>query len=278
MTSVERVTRHFGGARDNGPPRPPDGSAEVPSTAGAPQPRRPLGTSFWRLWWASGISGSGDGLVAVALPLLTISLTRSPLVIAGVTAANRAGAAIAALPAGLLADRMDRHRMMVACNLVSGVALTGLVAAMTLGAADLVMVYLVAVVIAVCDVAYTLALQASVPDVVPEPDQLALGNGRLVAVEGAGEQLLARGGWPAVLVRPAAALRGRRRQLLCLCRPGTGQPEALRQPSPSCRRPSPRPGRRRRPPTGGPRPVFSRTPASSAACTGPAWGRTCARA
>jgi predicted MFS family arabinose efflux permease len=124
---------------------------------------------------------------------LTISLTRSPLVIAGVTAANRAAAAIAALPAGLLADRMDRHRMMVACNLVSGVALTGLVAAMTLGSADLVMVYLVAVVIAVCDVAYTLALQASVPDVVPAPDQLALGNGRLVAVEGAGEQLLGPG-------------------------------------------------------------------------------------
>ena len=140
--------------------------------------------------------------------------------------------------------------MMVACNLVSGVALTGLVAAMTLGAADLVMVYLVAVVIAVCDVAYTLALQASVPDVVPEPDQLALGNGRLVAVEGAGEQFLGPGvGGLLFSVRPAAALRGRRRQLLCLCRPGTGQPEALRQPSPSCRRPSPRPGRRRRAPT-----------------------------
>jgi predicted MFS family arabinose efflux permease len=124
---------------------------------------------------------------------LTVTLTRSPLVIAGVTAANRAGAAIAALPAGLLADRMDRHRMMVACNLISGVALVGLVTAMTLGSADLVMVYLVAVVIAVCDVAYTLALQGSVPDVVPVPDQLGLGNGRLVAVEGAGEQFLGPG-------------------------------------------------------------------------------------
>ena len=98
-----------------------------------------------------------------------------------------------ALPAGLLADRMDRHRMMIACNLISGVALTGLVAAMTLGSADLPMVYLVAVVIAVCDVAYTLALQGSVPDVVPVPDKLALGNGRLVAVEGAGEQLVGPG-------------------------------------------------------------------------------------
>jgi predicted MFS family arabinose efflux permease len=124
---------------------------------------------------------------------LTVTLTRSPLAIAGVTAANRAGVAIAALPAGLLADRMDRHRMMVACNLISGVVVTGLVVAMTLGSATLAMVSVVAVVIAVCDVAYTLALQGSVPDVVPDPDQLALINGRLVAVEGAGEQLLGPG-------------------------------------------------------------------------------------
>jgi predicted MFS family arabinose efflux permease len=124
---------------------------------------------------------------------LTVTLTRSPLVIAGVTAANRAGAAIAALPAGMLADRMNRHRMMVLCNLISGVALLGLVAFMTLGSADLAMVYLVAVVIAVCDVAYTLAVQGSVPDVLPAPEQLGPGNGRLVAIEGAGEQFLGPG-------------------------------------------------------------------------------------
>ncbi len=83
--------------------------------------------------------------------------------------------------------------MMVACNLISGLALTGLVLSMATGSAGLVMVYVVAVVVAMCDVAYTLPLQASIPDVVAEPDQLALGNGRLVAVEGAGEQFLARG-------------------------------------------------------------------------------------
>jgi MFS family permease len=124
---------------------------------------------------------------------LTVTLTRSPLVIAGVTAANRAGVAIAALPAGLLADRVDRRRMMVTCNLISGVVLAGLVTAMAIGSAGLVMVYVVAVVVAMCDVAYTLPLQASIPDVVAEPDQLALGNGRLVAVEGAGEQFLGPG-------------------------------------------------------------------------------------
>jgi MFS family permease len=93
----------------------------------------------------------------------------------------------------MLADRVDRRRMMVACNLISGAALTGLVAAIAVGSASLVMVYVVAVVVAMCDVAYTLPLQASIPDVVAEPEQLALGNGRLVAVEGAGEQFLGPG-------------------------------------------------------------------------------------
>ena len=88
---------------------------------------------------------------------------------------------------------MDRHRVMVVCNLVSGVALSALVAALSVGWGDLAMIYVVAVVLAVCDVAYTLALQGVVPDVVPSPDQLGLGNGRLMAVEGAGEQFLGPG-------------------------------------------------------------------------------------
>jgi MFS family permease len=132
-------------------------------------------------------------LVAVALPLLTITLTRSPLVIAGVTAANKASVALAALPAGVVADRMDRRKVMLASNVVAGLLLSGLVAAMTFGRADLVMVYVVASVLAACDVTYTLAMQASFPDVVALPDQLATANGRLMSVEGAGEQFLGPG-------------------------------------------------------------------------------------
>jgi MFS family permease len=151
-----------------------------------------LGAAFWRLWWATGISSSGDGLVNVAVPLLTLTLTRSPLVIAGVTAANRAAAAAATLPAGVLADRVDRRRLMVGCNLVAGVALAGLVVAMTAGALHLVEVYVISAVLAVCDTAYVLAAQASVPVIVPD-EQLAKANGRLQAVGGAGEQFLGPG-------------------------------------------------------------------------------------
>ncbi len=155
--------------------------------------RRGLGAPFWRLWCATGISGSGDGLVTVAIPLLTVALTRNPLIIAGATAANRAAAAIAALPAGLIADRVDRRRLMVACNLVAGAALMTLVVAMTLGSADLLMAYLVAIILAPCDVTFTLAMQASVPMLTPYPEQLGVANGRLMAVGGAGQLFIGPG-------------------------------------------------------------------------------------
>ena len=78
---------------------------------------------------------------------------------------------------------------MVACNLTAGVTLLALVAAMTAGWAELVMLYVVAIVLAACDVTYTLAVQASLPDIIPT-DRLGVANGRLIAVEGAGEQFI----------------------------------------------------------------------------------------
>jgi len=179
VASVEQVPSEIAGQPDSGPVVLPE--------------RRGLGAPFWRLWCATGISGSGDGLVTVAIPLLTVALTRNPLLIAGATAANRAAAAIAALPAGLIADRVDRRSLMVGCNLVAGAALMTLVAAMTLGSANLVMAYLVAVILAACDVTFTLAMQASVPELTPYPDKLPVANGRLMAVEGAGQQFIGPG-------------------------------------------------------------------------------------
>jgi MFS family permease len=159
----------------------------------APEPvtvtRRPrLGGAYWRLWGATAISSSGDGLLAVALPLLALTLTRNPLAIAGVAVAQKASLALAALPAGVMIDRAQRRTVMLACNVVSGLVLVTLVLGMTLGMADLVMVYVVAAILAVCDVTYTLALQASVPEVIGAPEHLGTANARLQGVDGAGEQ------------------------------------------------------------------------------------------
>jgi hypothetical protein len=55
------------------------------------------------------------------------------------------------------------------------------------------MAYLVAIILAPCDVTFTLAMQASVPALTPYPDQLGVANGRLMAVEGAGQQFIGPG-------------------------------------------------------------------------------------
>jgi MFS family permease len=178
LASVERAAS--GSSRRVGAP---DGANTQRARRGS------LGAAFRRLWWATGISASGDGLLAVAVPLLALTLTRNPIVIAGLTGANRASAAVAALPGGLVADRWDRRTVMVICNVVAGVTLFGLLAAMTVGWAQLVMLYVVAIALSACDVIYTLAVQASLPDVI-SPDRLAVANGRLIAVEGAGEQFI----------------------------------------------------------------------------------------
>jgi MFS family permease len=102
---------------------------------------------------------------------------------------------------------------MMVCNVVAGVVLLVLVAAMTLGSVDLVMLYLVTIVLAACDVTYVLALQASVPltlaragfspAATASADQMAVANGRLIAVDGAGQQFVgpAVGGYLFALAR-----------------------------------------------------------------------------
>jgi hypothetical protein len=43
-----------------------------------------LGLPFWKLWSASSLSNLADGLVKIALPLVAVTLTDSPGLVAGV--------------------------------------------------------------------------------------------------------------------------------------------------------------------------------------------------
>jgi hypothetical protein len=43
--------------------------AQDDADTGPRVPRPPLGTGYWRLWTASGVSNLADGLFEIALPL-----------------------------------------------------------------------------------------------------------------------------------------------------------------------------------------------------------------
>jgi MFS family permease len=145
--------------------------------------RATLGSpNFVALWGSTTASNLADGLFQVALPLLALTLTRSPGLIAAVTFALTLPWLLLALPVGALVDRVDRRRTMLAANLVRVVGLALLTAAVTLGVASLPVLYLVAFVMGIAEVAADTAAQALLPAVVA-PQQLEGANARLLGAQ-----------------------------------------------------------------------------------------------
>jgi MFS family permease len=76
----------------------------------------PLGGAFARLWTASIASNLADGIGRLAVPLLAVSLTKDPVAIAVIGALAYVPWLLFGIPAGVLADRMDRRLAMALGN------------------------------------------------------------------------------------------------------------------------------------------------------------------
>ena len=79
-----------------------------------------LGPSYWKLWTATAISNLGDGVSMVAYPWLASAVTRSPILIAAAGFASRLPWLIFTLHAGVLTDRFDRRKLIVAMDFMRG--------------------------------------------------------------------------------------------------------------------------------------------------------------
>jgi MFS family permease len=145
-----------------------------------------LGRPFWQLWSASALSNLADGLVKIALPLVAVTLTDSPGLVAGVTLAVTLPWLLFALPAGALADRVDRRIAMVTADVVRAAAMAVLAVPLVLGlessTAAIWALYLVALVLGTAETVYDTCAQSILPQVVPR-DRLTRANGRLIAAE-----------------------------------------------------------------------------------------------
>ena len=80
-----------------------------------------LGASYWRLWTATAISNLGDGISGVAYPWVASAVTRSPLLIATAGFASRLPWLIFTLHAGVITDRFDRRKLIVAMDTARGI-------------------------------------------------------------------------------------------------------------------------------------------------------------
>ena len=86
----------------------------------AATPKSKLGASYWKLWSATAISNLGDGIAAVAYPWLASAVTRSPFLIALSVVVSRLPWLVFTLFAGVLTDRFNRKRIVVAMNIFNG--------------------------------------------------------------------------------------------------------------------------------------------------------------
>jgi MFS family permease len=141
-----------------------------------------LGKRYWTLWVSSAFANLGDGVFQVAVALLAVGLTRSPALVAGVALANKLPWLFLALPAGALADRVDRRRTMLWANGVRVALLALLAAASALDVASIWSLYAVSLGLGIAEVLFDTSSQTLMPAVVDKPE-LSRANGRLFAVE-----------------------------------------------------------------------------------------------
>jgi MFS family permease len=142
-----------------------------------------VGGRYWKLWASSAVANLGDGIFQVALALLAVRLTRSPLLVSGVALAARLPWLFLALPAGAWADRWDRRRTMIRMNVARVALLAGLAAATAADVATIALLYAVALGLGCAEVLFDTSSQTILPAVVESRDDLSRANGRLYAAE-----------------------------------------------------------------------------------------------
>ncbi len=141
-----------------------------------------LGANYWKLWAASTASNLGDGITLVAAPLLAATLTRDPLLVAGLTLAHRLPWTLFTLFAGALVDRLDRQRVMWIVDVARAAVIFFLGIAVYLDLANLPLLYAVFFVMGTLETFFDNASQAILPGVVRR-EQLERANGRLFGAQ-----------------------------------------------------------------------------------------------
>jgi MFS family permease len=120
------------------------------------------------LWTGQAVSLLGSRITSIAIPLLVYGLTRSPAQMGIVAFFGTLPYIVAQLPAGAIVDRLDRRRLMIACDVVRAVALGSVPVAIVTDAVTVTQLAIVAFVEGSLSVVFGLAENSALPKVVPQ--------------------------------------------------------------------------------------------------------------
>lgn len=139
----------------------------------------------YRLLFASGaLTNLGDGLIVLALPWLATLLTRDPVAIAAVAAANRVPWLLFSLPAGVVADQLDRRKLIARADLMrAAIVFAILLLAMSDPRSGAIWILTgLAFLLGSAEVVRDNAAQTILPDIVAKSD-LEAANGQMWSIE-----------------------------------------------------------------------------------------------
>ncbi len=126
--------------------------------------------NFRRLWFADIASHLGDWFNVIAIYTLVERLTGSPLALGLVFITKSLPFALASPLAGVIADRVDRRRLMIASDLARAVVVLGLLFVQEPG--DVVWIYVLGALQMVFSAAFIPARSASIPNVTTQRELL----------------------------------------------------------------------------------------------------------
>jgi MFS family permease len=147
---------------------------------------------FNLLWTSQSLSDLGDAIAQLAMPLLVLAVTGSAVRAGLVGTVAQVARLLSRLPGGVLADRVNRRRAMLACDGIRFVAFAGLAAAVATGHAGLLIIIAVAVVDAICGTMFQTTEHAALRSIVDRarlPDAVARNEARTYGTSLAGPPL-----------------------------------------------------------------------------------------
>lgn len=125
---------------------------------------------FRRLWIGMTVSLFGDGIFLVALAWQVYTLWNAPAALSIVGIFMTISTVACLLPAGVLSDRLDRRRIMIASDVVRAVSMAILAGLSLAGVVELWHIALLATVYGVGTAFFTPAFEAVIPDLLPDED------------------------------------------------------------------------------------------------------------
>lgn len=145
--------------------------------------------NFTLLWVGQTLSEVGSQVTTIAMPLLVLTLTGSAAKAGLVGVARMIALPLVSLPAGVIADRRDRRRVMMACAAGRLVATASVAVALAVGRPGLAQLMAVALIDAGLYSVAIVAERGLIGEVVPDAlysDAVAVNEGRAAAAYTAG--------------------------------------------------------------------------------------------